>query len=493
MNALWRWPRRVAIWAGPTLVLLLAVACGFLYWVIRSPAGTRWVLTTAVAQLGGQIQGVSGSLWEGVGVQALSLDMADFSLRLAGAQVRVAWPDLIEHRLHGVDVSADSVDLNLRTPARPAPDTGPFSMPVVPLAIVLDRLSVGRFALSRNGKPVPVAVNGLDGSFSLLDGKARLDLRHVDVSSQGMRVAAHGDVTLLDLRQPWPLDAHLILDLSGHGKDSPLCVRRYVPTLPAIKQTSPESGGCAATIDVKAQGTADQLAVTVAGRGQSLNLDASANLTPTGVFPLRSATIELGLADGSLLKGRFDWASQVENGVVRDHVTGSLQARKLDVKALAGASLPPAILTMSADFDARLRDHRVPQSMVLNVVFDKGSSWNRQPLSGHLKAEAAQREVVDRAPASAPSWQNLKIEGLDLDLLLGADHIKAKGALGEPRNRLDLDLRAPNLAAFWPGLPGGLSLKGVVGGDVGSHQADLVATYTPAAQKAQRGAAPHGG
>lgn len=498
MNVLARWLRRAVIWAGPTLVLFVAVLCGFSYWVIRSPAGTHWVLTTAVSQLGGQIQGISGSLWNGVGIRSLTLDMPDFKLRLAGARVRVAWSDLIEHRLHVRELSAESLDLDLRTPPHPAPDTGPFSMPVVPLAVVLDRLAVGRFSLSQDGKPVPVEAGGLDAAASLVDGKVHLGLKQVEVASGGVRMQARGDVNLQDLRSPWPLDGHLVLALDGQGKDSPLCLRRYVPDLPADKTTSAAPGACSVQVDVTARGTADQLEVAAVGHGQSLGLDARATLTPMGAFPLRSAAITLGLADGSSLDGSFDWVSTVVDGVAHDHVTGTLQTRKLDVGALAGPSVPPAVLTVSADFDAQLLDHGTPRSVTMDVEFAKGSSWNHQALSGHLKAKISPNQVAGQAPAvlpasqpaagggspatrAVPPWQSLKIDTLDTDLQLGADHVKAKGALGEPKSRLDLDVRAPNLSAFWPDLPGGLTLKGQVGGDAASHQADLVATYVPPA------------
>src|SRR3546814_387867 len=147
-----RWLRRLLVWAGPVLVLLVAVISGFLFWTVRSEPGTRWAVQTVVSQLGGQVRGVQGTLWEGVSIQNLDLDMPGFSLGIDDAHLQADWPALLQRRLHVVDVSARSIDLNLRTTPNPEPDSGPFSVPVLPVTIAVDRVEVGRFALSQDGR-----------------------------------------------------------------------------------------------------------------------------------------------------------------------------------------------------------------------------------------------------------------------------------------------------------------------------------------------------
>jgi len=499
------------MWAGPTLVLLVAVVCGFLFWTVRSQSGTSWIVQTAVQQLGGDVQGIRGTLWRGVSVQTLKLDMPAFSLDLAGAHVQVDWPELLERRLHVVDLSAQSIRLDLHTAAAPEPDTGPFHMPALPVAVAVDRLAVGRFALSQDGKAAPVDVSDLDSSLSVAGGGAQLVLANVAVSAQAMHVRARGEVRLQALRKPWPLTGRLGLTFQGQGADSPLCVRRYVPDLPAGGQGAHSAGAadCAAQVDVTAAGNLDELNVSLTGGGQGLNLDAQASLTPLASFPLRSAAVGLKLADGSSLQGKFDWVTTLLDGAAQDRVTGSIQTRDLNLGVLAGASLPAATLTATANFDARLADHSVLRAASVDVDFAKGSSWNKQALSGRVAAKVSGGDapvpVVAGQPAAdrSPLLHGLGLDSLDVDLRLGGNRIQAKGSLGQLKSRLDLDVKAPDLAAFWPGLRGAAQASGRVAGTLASHSADLELSYQPQSgtpgpgkpkpSKPQPGKAGHGG
>ncbi|TAM89515.1 MAG: hypothetical protein EPN41_03585, partial [Candidimonas sp.] len=505
-----RWLRRIVIWTGPVLVLFLAVVCGFLYWAARSAPGARWVVTTAVEALGGRVDGVTGSLWRGVSLESLTLAGAGFSLRVAGAHLRVDWRDLARRRLHVRDLSAGSISLDLQAAAHPRDEKKPFAMPAIPIDVVVDRLAVGHFTMNENGKPVPVTAGALDAALSLTDGKARLALRSLAVIGADFTARAHGGVTVSNLRRPWPLDGELGLSLAGRGADSPLCARRYVPSLPPADTASANEApkDCSARIDATARGTVDRLDVALTGRGQGLSLNAQARLAPTAAFPVHGAAVELRLADGSALEGRLDWtAATPAGGVERDRVTGSLRTRALNLGVLAGRAIPPAVVTMTADFDARLLDRRFPQSVAARVVFARGSSWNRQPLTGQVAVDAVARPPakVPRAPrarddatvapdgasrpgaagatradpADFPSWTDLTLRALDVDLRLGAGRIDAKGAFGTAKSRLDFDMRAPALATFWPGLPGGLQVMGSVTGTVADHQASVAATYLP--------------
>src|SRR5690606_17356054 len=95
------------------------------------------------------------------------------------------------------------------------------------------------------------------------------------------------------------------------------------------------------------------------------------------------------------------------------------------------------------------------------------------------------------ADVAVPLWEGLRLAGLDMDLRLGSNHLKADGALGARDDALKLDLAAPDLAAFWPELPGGAQLQGEVSGALGGHKADLSAQYTPAqSKKGEVGSAP---
>src|SRR5690606_3974942 len=77
-----------------------------------------------------------------------------------------------------------------------------------------------------------------------------------------------------------------------------------------------------------------------------------------------------------------------------------------------------------------------------------------------------------------------RIAAIDMDLHLGKNHLQADGSLGMTDSRINLDLAAPELDAFWPDLPGGAQLKGEVAGELARHTAELDAQYTPENSKA---------
>src|SRR5690606_38138262 len=107
--------------------------------------------------------------------------------------------------------------------------------------------------------------------------------------------------------------------------------------------------------------------------------------------------------------------------------------------------------------------------------------------------QAPMREsVAPVAPtAQDPFWTGFRLAAMDIDLRLGKNHVRAGGALGVTDSRVELDVAAPELAAFWPELPGGAQLKGMITGALAAHSADLTAQYTPAGSQAGKiGSAP---
>ncbi|HEY9270341.1 translocation/assembly module TamB domain-containing protein, partial [Achromobacter sp.] len=86
------------------------------------------------------------------------------------------------------------------------------------------------------------------------------------------------------------------------------------------------------------------------------------------------------------------------------------------------------------------------------------------------------------APAApdADPLAGLRIHGLDVDLKLGRNRVQATGELDAKDGALTLDAKAPQLDAFWPGIPGGAELKGKLAGTLAAHRGELSAGYTPA-------------
>lgn len=521
------WLRALLIWVGPFIVLLLLVAAGFLYWVLTTAPGTRWALVTAVQQFDGQVKGVSGTLWGGLQVESLDVAVPAVSILASQLHVQVSWRELLERRLHVQDISADSLQLDLISTPDAAP-AEPFAMPELPVSIAVDRVAVGELAIRQDGQPLPLAIKQASLALALNNAGGQLVVQRLTLENQEIRLGLEGDLKALGLDQPWPFDAAFRLSALALTQDSPLCARHYLATLPVAGAASPAATAgatattkegaeppvqgvqapaalpvmCRVDIDAKASGSMDMLSVSLQGSGQDMALDASANITLNSGFPVQQAHIALSLPDGSQLNSQVQHDALQVDGQTQDRVYGWLSSQKLDVGQLAGSLMPPAVISARADFDLRLRNLMDVVSADLNLLLEPGSSWNRQPLAGSLKANIEQAPLASPPNAGADAdqavsdfqihaWENLRISVLDTDITLGKNHIKTQGALGRDDSKLVLDVLAPHLAAFWPELPGGVTLKGDVQGGVARHRLDLNARYTPEASTAdQVGSAP---
>ncbi|TKR54342.1 DUF490 domain-containing protein [Allopusillimonas ginsengisoli] len=275
-----------------------------------------------------------------------------------------------------------------------------------------------------------------------------------------------------------------------------------------------------------------------------MHVNADAHVTPRAAFPLKRAVADLELADGSTLHGKVGWETGVQGDATLDRLFGSLNTLNLNVGQLVGPAIPDALITVDADFDVVLQNRTAVQSAEVAMNIAQGSRWNKQALSGHLNTHvisskkpsqaadkgqsaidgkatetaSAKPDAVERvqtsksgseqaatttqavaatsgeAPAPAGNTskglqlttmlEGLQLAALDMDLTLGKNHLKAKGALGVADNSLDLDVLAPQLDAFWPDIPGGVTAKGFVAGTLATHKADLKVVYTPEGSKA---------
>lgn len=527
-----KWLRGILVWVGPLAVLLLAVLCGFSYWVLNTASGTRWALVTAAEQLDGQVSGVSGTIWDGVQVGRLSLALPDTAVQVQDFRLQANWRELLDGRLHVIELATGALRLDLTSSQEEKP-AEPFKMPALPVRLAIDRLAVGKLTVTQDGEPLPVDVGNVSTSLSLTEAGGQLVIQSLDVEHEQLRAGISGEARVLDLRDPWPLQAQITTRAQGLVADSPLCARHYLPTLPPANGdvTEPDtakaeeegadspalapagadaSEDCVLDIDTTLDGSLDAMRVVLKGAGQGMKVDADVNLTPRAAFPLKDAVASLQLADGSSLQGKLDWSSTLREGEVRDQVVGTLRTEKLDIGQLVGPAIPPALLTLAADFDVELRNHSELLQGSLGLNIGEGSRWNKQALSGHLSTQVVntgQAPVVKAQAAAQPAqasgmepvahteqdplWKGLRLAAVDMDLHLGKNRLRADGALGMTDSRINLDLLAPELAAFWPDLPGGAQLKGVVAGELARHTADLAGQYTPEHSQAGKvGAAP---
>nr|WP_165359112.1 translocation/assembly module TamB domain-containing protein [Achromobacter agilis] len=494
--------------------MLAVLAGGFLVWLAGSQNGTRLLLTTAAQQLNGQALDVNGSLLRGVTVGRLDLDMDGTRIGISDLRLNVHWRALGDRLLHVREVSAGSVHVALVSSpeAPPEEDDGtPFTLPALPVDIAVDRVALGQFELLQDGEPLPVTLGGLEATLAAGREGAQLRIASLRVGHDVGTAELSGQADLQGMADPWPFTARLDVMARGAGPDSPLCqpdrlrgIYEPKPSAPkpaAAKRgaekpradapaappeiAGPAAPACQVVLRADAAGSLDGIQAKLDGSGSGLALDVVADLAPRTALVLRSARARAELPDKSSLAAQFDLQTAQEQGAGRDRVVGSLSAQRLDLAPWLGQAIPPAVLTVRADLQAEIENLSQLRHAGVELRFEDGTRWNRQPLTGALKAQ-----VDIAAPAAGPSSEaagaagdplaGLRIHGLDLDVKLGRNRVRASGELGASDGALTLDAQAPQLDAFWPDVPGGAELKGKLTGSAAAHRGDFTASYTPA-------------
>lgn len=466
--------------------MALLVVGGFLYWVLGTTPGGRWALVTATMQMGGSVSGVSGSVWQGLQIGHIVVPAGPVTVEATDFDLRIQWAALLERQLHIENISAASLDVAREPTDEPDTESGPFVMPELPVQVRVDRLALGDFSMTINDGPLPVDVGNLLASLYLGDGQGQLRLNSLDLGHELADMQLAADFHVLELIEPWPFDAMVQASIQGRGgSDSLLCAQRYVPTLP--RDVTNKS--CTLDLHLALKGNMDDMVLDTGVTGQGMSLDAMLNLTPTGAFPLRDARIDLTLADDSSLQAQLDWVSHgasSQTGADHDQVSGTLQVSRLNLGQLVGPALPDAILTTSGRFDALLENRNRLLSSNIELDVAEGSVWNGEPLQGQVTASvdtAGPAETdADNAQAMQPDgldWRTIQVDDLVIDVHLGQNHVEAAGGFGAPDSELALSVSAPDLASFWPGLPGGVELDAQLRGAVRNHALKLDTVYTP--------------
>ncbi|WP_312427505.1 translocation/assembly module TamB domain-containing protein [Achromobacter sp.] len=597
--------RHMLVWWLPGLAMLVALAAGFIFWLVASQNGTRLLLTTAAQQLEGQALDVNGSLLHGVTVGRLELTAGGAHVDIHDLDLSVRWSALGDRLLHVRNLSAGSVRVDMESSPEtpPAEESGePFTLPKLPVTIAVDRLALGDFQFTQDGEPLPVTLNDLNATFAASQQGAQLRIASLRVGHEVGEADVAGQADLQGLADPWPFAARLDVTARGAGPDSPLCQADRLSGVfgPAAGQTAAKdkaeepgskpaaakaqesarkpaaakaqesarkpatakaqesankpgvtkaqetanradrrkteaagkganaaktaepAGGradaaagdkdkaepaaaaaapmgppvpaCLVVLHADAAGSLDGIQAKIDGTGSNLVLDVVADLAPRTALVLRSARARAQLPDKSTLAAQFDLRAGDAPG--RDRILGSLDAQRLDLAPWTGNAIPPALLTVRADVQADIENLSTLRHAAVNLRFEEGSRWNRQPLSGDLKAQ------VDVAPASNPASSpasspasnpaanpapdpsadplaGLRIHGLDVDLRLGRNRVRATGELGASSGAITLDAQAPQLDAFWPDVPGGADVKARIDGTVAAHRGEITASYTP--------------
>ncbi|WP_409517384.1 translocation/assembly module TamB domain-containing protein [Achromobacter sp.] len=546
--------RHVLVWWLPGLAMLVALAAGFIFWLVASQNGTRLLLTTAAQQLEGQAQDVNGSLLHGVTVGRLELTAGGTHIDIHDLDLSVRWRALGDRLLHVRNLSAGAVRVDIESSPETPPaeeSSEPFTLPKLPVTIAVDRLALGDFQFTQDGEPLPVTLNDLSATFAASQQGAQLRIASLRVGHEVGEADVTGQADLQGLADPWPFAARLDVTARGAGPDSPLCqadrlsgvfgpVAGQTPvkdkveepakkpaaskaqeaanradrrkteaaakpaetakgradaatatateTKPPTAPMGPPVPACLVVLHADAAGSLDGIQAKLDGTGSNLVLDVVADLAPRTALVLRSARARAQLPDKSTLAAQFDL--QAGDAPGRDRIVGSVDAQRLDLAPWTGNAIPPALLTVRADVQADIENLSALRHAAVNLRFEEGSRWNRQPLSGDLKAQvdvapAADAAAADAAAAGAtpdPSVDplaGLRIHGLDVDLRLGRNRVRATGELGASSGAITLDAQAPQLDAFWPDVPGGADVKARIDGTVAAHRGEITASYTP--------------
>ncbi|MGY6270536.1 translocation/assembly module TamB domain-containing protein [Achromobacter denitrificans] len=522
MKRLRKFLRHVLVWWLPGLAMLAVLAGGFVFWLAGSQNGTRLLLTTAAQQLNGQALDVNGSLLRGVTVGRLDLDVDGARIGISGLRLNVRWRALGDRLLHVREISAEAVQVELAASpeAPPTEDDGaPFELPSLPLDIAVDRVALGRFELSQDGAPLPVTLGGLEATFAAGRNGAQLRIASLRVGHEAGTADLSGQAELQGMADPWPFSARLDVTARGSGPESPLCEPQrlrgmYQPAKgsedkpPAAPRgrgqpradnakgakaapqalaaeaapdiAGPQEPACQVVLRADAAGSLDGIQAKLDGTGSGLALDVVADLAPRTALVLRSARARAELPDKSSLAAQFD----LEAAQGRDRLVGSLAAQRLDLAPWLGEAIPPAVLSVRADLQAEIENLSQLRHAGVDLRFEEGTRWNRQALTGALKAQvdlAGPGTGPDPGSAGAADpLAGLRIHGLDLDVRLGRNRVRASGEVGAADGALALDVQAPQLDAFWPGVPGAAELKAKLAGSVAAHRGDVTASYTPA-------------
>ena len=489
MNRLRAILRHLLVWWLPLPIGLVVLLCAFALWLAGTQPGTRMLLGVVAQQFDGAAEQVRGTILGGLRVGRLHLVLPGTEVDIADLHLDVQWRALGRRLLHVRELSAGSVQVGLTPTPEAPPADEPLSVPALPVDVTVDRLALGALDIKNDGVVLPLAITDLAASLRADARGAGLRLDSLRLDHAQAMAELQGQFDLLQWAAPWPLQARLDVWARGVGADSPLCASDMLSaSRTAAKKPPPaRSAPCDATLRAEAEGTLDQLDVRLDGATAdgALTLLAQAGLAFGQPFPVRTANLDLRLADKSGLVATLDRQPQPLHPDV-DRVVATLDAERLDLGRLLGDIIPPAVLSARMAVDAQVAGAYDLRQAYVQATIAKGSRWNKQALAADLTGRV---DALPAAPATAAAGPadplaGFQLRDLRLDVTLGPNRVRAQGELSQGDGALTLDANTPRLDAFWPGLPGGAALKGKLDGRLEQHRGQFTARYTPADSRA---------
>lgn len=468
--------RHVLFWGIPIVAMFLLVITGFLYWLVATPTGTRWVLNTAAVQFEGESRGVQGSLWHGLSFDHLWLQLPnELDVKIDNAHLEIDWPQLWQSKqLLVKDLSAKRVTVRMDGEPTPEdPDAPPFEMLELPISVQIDRLALGKLSFTQQGERLPVDLSQLqlDAELFLDNAGAKLDLRSARVGYEDIWLDADGTATLHEFAAPWGSTAAIYARASSNNSESPLCLDQYLPDhlhVSGLELSAADAPLCAVSLKVNWDGSLDEAVVRMTGGGQGIDINAVSNLALSQGFPLRDTSIKMALPDASSVDVDLTWSSD-ETQVGVDHLSGTLKANAFN----AGAWIPdmdlPAVISLEGAYSAQLSESATQlDQAAIDLTIADTSRWNGQLLQGHVMANVGRLE-----DAEVPElWQAYTIKNSDIDLQIGSNQLQMKGGFGLAEDSLKFLANAPDIKSLWPGLEevGATKLEAQIDGSVFKHQ-----------------------
>ena len=461
----------------PLLVLFLLAA--FLFWALGTSAGSKWTLRNVLAQVGGEMGEVEGTIWSGLKLDRLVIDTPEVSVVATNARVQVRWLALFNRRLKVTHMEVGDLDIRLLAVEYPEPETesAPFTMPGLPVTIEVDTIRIGSFALMQaDGTHLPIGLSGFWVSNLLVNQEqASGKIDSVHIAHDLINSDLSGNLKITQLKSPWPLALNLQVKASSENRDSPICLDRFLATSVLRGQ---HSGSCIFDLNLRAQGSAERLGITLDGNGQGVMLDANTTLNLFAPAPLQNAHLELAFENGSslLLNAELKEKQGVDGS---DRLEGSVLSNRLALHQVLAGAVPESLLTARFGFKADLTGWDELRQVDLQANIDAASRWNRQALSGDINLQLKNLSSAD----------DIYIDNAHIDLVQGKNKIRSSGGFGHADSRLLLDINLPELASLWPGLEGRGSVNGELNGSLVKHDALLKATFAQSDSR-QLGKAP---
>ncbi len=453
-------------WKTTPLLALLLLAT-FLFWALGTSAGSKWTLRNVLAQVGGEMGEVEGTIWSGLKLERLVIDTPEVSVVATNARVQVKWLELFNRRLKVTHMEVGDLDIRLLPVPSPEPETdaGPFTMPGLPVTIEVDTVRIGKFALVQaDGSHLPIGLSGFWVSgLRVNQEQASGKIDSVHISHDLVNSDLSGNLKITQLKSPWPLELNLQAKTSSENRDSPICLDRFLASSIFRGQ---HSGSCTFDLDLQAQGSADRLGIALEGNGQGVKLDANTVLNLFAPVPLENAHLALALENGAslLLNAELKEKQGVDGS---DRLEGSLLSNRLALHQVLAGAVPESLLTARFGFKADLAGLDKLHQLDVQAHIDAASRWNRLPLSGDINLQLKSLSSADA----------IYIDNAHIDLVQGKNKIRSSGGFGHADSRLLLDINLPELASLWPGLEGSGSVNGEVSGSLAMHDAFLKATF----------------